>query len=186
MEIRLTYYLGGSRFVSICVDRTLDAVWRPERPLAFQGKEKTQSNHHLLGSYFSPRDEGIPREDVAEWLVRSLGDTDARGRTNGLSAISIFADPQAAGGGGQIAAIVASAGNGESLRQPSRSTGKFKQVFRSVNFGSASLSHFFYARKRFERANQNRPGAAFRLARDVEAVVISVDEVNIGMAGRPE
>src|ERR1035438_7420787 len=99
--------------------RVSDPVMQPERPLAFQSA-KAESDH-LLGSYFPPGDEGVSRKHVAERSVRGLGDADARGYTDAVRAISVFADPQAAGYGGQIAPVVEIAGDGESLRQPSRS-----------------------------------------------------------------
>src|ERR1035437_4403843 len=99
--------------------RVSDPVMQPERPLAFQSA-KAESDH-LLGSYFPPGDEGVSRKHVAERSVRGLGDADARGYTDAVRAISVFADPQAAGYGGQIAPVVEIAGDGETLRQPSRS-----------------------------------------------------------------
>lgn len=51
---------------------------------------------------------------------------------------------------------------------------------------SSGACHLFDAKEGFESAEENRPGFAFALARDVETVVITVDEVNVGIAGRAE
>ena len=58
---------------------------------------------------------------------------------------------------------------------------------RSVVQGDFPQSaHRFDSGKRLERAKQNASRFSIGKARHVEAVVISVDEVNIGVAGRPE
>lgn len=51
---------------------------------------------------------------------------------------------------------------------------------------AASLGHFCDSDKRFKSANENATGLAFRFAGDVEAIVIAVDEINVGEAGRSE
>ena len=51
---------------------------------------------------------------------------------------------------------------------------------------SASVGHLFDAKERFEGAKEYAAGFAFALAGDVQAVVIAVDEVNVGVAGRAE
>ena len=66
--------------------------------------------------------------------------------------------------------------------------GKSDQVFGAVNFDRASVSALTFpapesgSRARI-RTDPARPSVS---AGDVEAMVISVDEVNVGMAGRPE
>ena len=55
-----------------------------------------------------------------------------------------------------------------------------------MDFDAAGLGHFLHAGERFEGAEQNASGTAFGLAGDIEAVVVAVDEVNVGVARRPE
>ena len=55
-----------------------------------------------------------------------------------------------------------------------------------MNIEAASLGHFFYAGERFEGAEQDASGAAFGFAGDVEAVVVAVDEIDVGVAGWAE
>lgn len=51
---------------------------------------------------------------------------------------------------------------------------------------AASFGHFGDAGKRLEGANQNAARFAFWFAGDIEAIVIAVDEIDIGVAGRSE
>jgi len=53
-----------------------------------------------------------------------------------------------------------------------------------VDFYPAAFSHFFDARDWFQRADQHASCPAFRFARDVKTVMISIDEINIGASRR--
>jgi len=46
--------------------------------------------------------------------------------------------------------------------------------------------HFLCAEERFERAEEDRSGLAFRLTGNIQAVVIAVDEIDVGVAGWAE
>ena len=61
MEIRLTNYLGGSRFVSICVDRTPDAGLAPGKAAGFpgQGKKPNQTTIYSV-RIFRPETKAFP------------------------------------------------------------------------------------------------------------------------------
>ncbi len=56
----------------------------------------------------------------------------------------------------------------------------------TLQFDSSGASHFYQANQRFESAEKDGAGLAFPLARNVEAIVIAVDEINVGVAGRAE
>ena len=51
---------------------------------------------------------------------------------------------------------------------------------------SAGARHLFKTLERFESAEKNRSRLAFAFTGYVEAIVIAVDEVNVGKAGRTE
>jgi len=55
-----------------------------------------------------------------------------------------------------------------------------------MNLEAARSGHFFHAGERFEGAEQNASGLAFRFAGDVETVVGAVDEIDVGVAGWSE
>jgi hypothetical protein len=100
--------------------------------------------------------------------------------------VSVFAHPQAALSASQIACVIPCAGDAESLREPPRTAGKFDEVFWAVDFNASGFSHFFYARNWFQGPDQNASRLAFRLAGNIEAVMISVNEVHVGVTGRSE
>src|SRR5271165_1636428 len=56
----------------------------------------------------------------------------------------------------------------------------------SMHFEATVLGHFFHAGERFEGTEQNASGLAGGFAGDVETVVISVNEVDVGVAGWTE
>ena len=51
---------------------------------------------------------------------------------------------------------------------------------------AASFGHLFDTEKRLQRAEEHAAGLAFPFARNIQAIVISVDEINISVAGRTE
>ncbi len=133
-------------------------------------------------------------------FVLGLGDADAGGGADAEGARAVvvgadlcsdifsdfFSEPQAAGGGGEIAIVVAGTGDGESFAEASGAAGECDQVLGILDFEAAGPGHYFDAGERFEGAEKNAAGAALGFAGDVEAVVIAVDEVDVGVAGGAE
>ena len=64
--------------------------------------------------------------------------------------------------------------------------GEFRKVASGFELNFSGAGHFLNALEGFKGAEKNRPGFTFVLACDVEAIVIAVDEINIGMAGGAE
>ena len=147
--------------------------------------------------------KGFPSMKISQGFVGGFGDADAGCGADHWGARRVlaeffsdlfadpFSDPEAAGGGREIASVVASAGDGEGFGQASGAAGEFEQVFIVGLFGlidleASGFGHFFQAGERFEGAEEDAAGDAVGFAGDVEAVVSSVDEVDIGVAGRAE
>src|ERR1700683_1155787 len=99
---------------------------------------------------------------------------------------AFVSNPQAGGGGSKIAAVVADAGDAEGFGQASRAAGELAKVGEGLQCEVASPRHFLDAEERFEGAEQNRARLAFALAGNVQAVVVAVDEIDVGVAGRAE
>jgi len=55
---------------------------------------------------------------------------------------------------------------------------------RGVERDAAGFGHFIDSGERFEGAYQHGAGFTFRFAGNVEAIVIAIDEINVGVAGR--
>ena len=100
--------------------------------------------------------------------------------------MAVVSDPKAAGGIGEVAGVVASAGDAEGFGEASGTAGEFRQIARVADFEVTGLGHLFDSAKRFQGAEEDASGATFGLAGDVEAVVIAVNEVDVGMAGSAE
>jgi hypothetical protein len=132
------------------------------------------------------RDKGVSREKVAKWIFGGLGDTDARSNEDLRRAKTVVADPQAGIWRSEIAAVVVRAGDVKGFGEASGAGREFQEVAWPVDVDSASFGHFFHAGEWFEGAEQDASSFAFRLAGDVEAVVISIDEIDISVAGRAE
>src|SRR5262249_35754204 len=53
-----------------------------------------------------------------------------------------------------------------------------------LQWNSPCPGHIFDSNKRFERTYQYASGAAFRLARYIQATIVSIDEIDIGVPRR--
>lgn len=98
----------------------------------------------------------------------------------------IITDPKFAGGGSEIAVVIAGAGDAEGLAEASRASGEFGPILRATQVNPSGTGHFFEARQRLQGAEEDASGLPLWFARDVEAVMISIDEINVGMTGRAE
>jgi hypothetical protein len=82
--------------------------------------------------------------------------------------------------------VIAGTSDAEGFGQSSRATGEPNQVARVLESDISGASHLLDAQQGFEGAEENRARFPFALTGDVQAVVIAVDEINVGKAGRSE
>lgn len=117
----------------------------------------------LLRFHFSGH-EKVSFQQIAERITCRFGDSDARSYEDAACAISIFAEPKAAGRRREIAAVVPSARNAERLAQATWAAGELGQIFRACDRDTTRLRHFFDACQWLQSTKENAPGLAFRLA----------------------
>ena len=67
--------------------------------------------------------EWVVGNEVAQGVIRGFADTNAAGNFYGWSRKTIFGEPEAGMRGGEVASVVASAGDGEGFRQASGAAG---------------------------------------------------------------
>ena len=147
------------------------------------------SNHEqtlFSGWRFPSGNEHVPRKDEPQGSVSCFADPDARSDANVSNAKAVVANPQARTTRRKIASVVARARDAESFGQSARTTRESNEVARLLHLDVSSSRHFFNALKRLDGAEKNSPGLAFAITRYVEAIVIAVDEINVGVAGRSE
>ncbi len=132
------------------------------------------------------RDEAVAPEEVAQGMSGGFGDANARGDLDGVGAKAIVGDPEAGSRRGEIAAIVASPGNAEGLSQAAGAGGELWEIARAVEGYAASAGHLFDSLDRLDGAKENTAGFAFRFTGNIEAIVITVDEIDVGKTGRAE
>ena len=140
----------------------------------------------VLRRRLSSRDEWVASQNIPQRLLGRLGDADARGGEDFFGLKSIVANPQSRVSRSQIASIVALARDAESLGQTPRSAGELGQVTLANDGDVARAGHFWDSGDWLEGTKQHASGDAIRLAGNVQAVMTSVDEINIGVAGRTE
>jgi len=165
-------------------------VWRRARILA-ESEERLKAAAARIGHSTAPRhfkgaalsrpaDKSAAADQEAERKVGRLRDADTRSGFDFESdGPERLADDEAAAG--DIGGVV-SARDGE--RQ-----GDFGGARREVlEFarGRPASAHEVQPRDRFEGANQDASSSAGRFADQVEALIHPVNEVNVGVAGRPE
>jgi hypothetical protein len=132
-------------------------------------------------------DEWVAGDDKSPFIVRSASHVDAGGGGDGGRGGAVVSDIKAAGGGAEVPGVVALAGDGESLRETPRARGEQTQArwLGIVREGDTSEgSHRIHAGDRLQGAQKDASGLARVLAADVGAVMIAVDEIDIGVAGR--
>ena len=99
---------------------------------------------------------------------------------------AVLANPQAGGRRGEIASVVASARDAKGLGEAAWTTGELGKMARDGEWDSSGACHFFDAEERIEGAEKNGTCFAFALTGHVQAVVVTVDKINVGIAGRSE
>src|SRR5262249_17803936 len=86
----------------------------------------------------------------------------------------------------EVLAVVALTGHSQRSGHSSRTGGNQPQVAIALYDDIPSRRHLFDSGQRFHRAKQDCAGDAFALARHVQAVMISINEVDIGEPGGAE
>src|SRR5208337_4129504 len=76
------------------------------------------------------------------------------------------------------------AGDAEGFCQPARATGKSRKIVRAAQHDVSSPRHLLDALEWFERTEEHGSGEALALARDIETIVDTIDEVDIGKTRR--
>jgi len=132
------------------------------------------------------RDKGIATEEIAQWHLSSFGDTDARRLGDIPWTVMIVSDPQAAGGRSEIAAIVPGASDTKCLAEPSGAGRQFRPISQAINLDVSRTGHFFHSGQGLQGAKEDRPGLALRFAGHVQAIMVPIDEVDVGMTGGTE
>ena len=70
------------------------------------------------------------------------------------------------------------------MGEASRATGESNEVARALESDPSGASHLLDAQQGFEGAEENRARFSFALTGNVKAVVVAVDEINVGVARR--
>lgn len=120
-------------------------------------------------------------------MCDSFGDADARGDLDSTSsAEAIVGEPKTGGGRGEVAAIVAGASDGEGLSEAAGARGELWEIARVVNDYAASTGHLSDSLDRFDGAKKNTAGFAVRFAGNIEAIVVTINEIDVGETRRTE
>ncbi len=131
-------------------------------------------------------DEGVIGKNVAQRVGFGFADADAAGDLDGWSNKTVVAEPEAGVRGGEVASVVAEAGDTECLGQASGAGGEADEIARGLDFEFSSASHFFDTVKGFKGAEEDASAFTFGITGDVQAVVTAVDEIDVGVAGGAE
>ena len=132
------------------------------------------------------RDESTLSHDETKQVLRVLADANARCHLDAPDTVVIFPDPQTSRRVREVAAVVPGAGNAKRLRQfprPVRQQWKIPGLF---DLDPASPCHLFDPGQRLQSSEQNASCTPLPLARDVQAIVITVNKVDVSVARRPE
>ena len=115
-----------------------------------------------------------------------LRDTDSGGYGNIPGRIAVIPDPKAFFRRRQVAAIIARPGDAECFGQPPRPARQLDEIFLTGDCGPTGLGHFFNTRQRLQRPEKHTSRATLGLARDIQTVVIAVDEIDVRVSWRTE
>ena len=147
-----------------------------------------------FGSPFSgtPGDKRISGDQVTQGALGGLRDADARGDDYAVDTIAVIDDAEIGARAGQDLSVVALACDSQGFRQAAGAGGDFLARRKSLDFGpyfyldASRLRHPLEACHWLQSAEQDASGHAVGKAGDIQAVVIAVDEVDLGAAGRAE
>ncbi len=132
------------------------------------------------------RDKTVVCQQVAEGASDGFGDPDAGGDLDCRGAETVVGDPEAGSRRSEVAAVVAGTRDAESLSKAPGAGGELQNIARVVQGCTASAGHLLQAREGFESAKENTAGFAFRLTGNVEAIVVTVDEIDVSETRRAE
>lgn len=132
------------------------------------------------------RHEAVSRHQVAQGQDRSFCDADSRRNHDSAPAVSVIANPKAPLWRGQVAAIIARSGDSEGLAEAARPAGQLGPVFGAAQRDPASAGHSFHTGERLESAKEDASRLTLGLARNIQTVMISIDEIDVGVPGRPK
>ena len=132
------------------------------------------------------RDEGILQKEIAQGQLGGFCDPDTGGSGDVARAIAIVTDPEATGRRGEIQTVVAGARDAESLAEAAGAAGESGKIAGTVQLDFPGTSHGGNARERLQGTEKDASGLSLGFAGDVQAVVVSVNEINIGVTGRAE
>lgn len=140
----------------------------------------------VSGWRFPAGNKPASRKNVSQGPVGRLADTNPRGDLDLSCAKAVVSNPQARVGRGEVASVVALARDAEGFRQASGAAGKANQIAGALHRDLSRPRHFLDALQRFQSAEKHSPGLSVGLTRHVQAIVVAVDEVNVGVAGWSE
>ena len=135
---------------------------------------------------FAARDEWIMQKEIAQRQLGGFGDPDPGTFRDVTRATAIVTDPEATGRRGEIQTVVASARNAEGFREPAGAAGESGKIAGTLQLNFPGTRHCSSARQRLQGAEKDASSLSLGFAGDVEAVVVAVNEINIGVTGRAE
>jgi len=134
-------------------------------------------------------DEGVAGDEEAPFVERGAGDVDAGSGGDGGRDVAVGGDIEGAGGRAEVAGVVALAGDTEGLGEASGARGEEAKLGGAGRGGEGETTeggHGLEAADGLDGAQKDASGVVRGLATDVGAVMIAVDEIDVGVAGRPE
>lgn len=134
----------------------------------------------------SSGDERIAGQEVAKRLVGGFADANPRSDLDFMAGKSVVADPKSRRRGSQIGTVVANSSDAEGLSETSGAAGELPERVRTGEEDIAGAGHLFYSEKRLKCTEEYRSSFALALTRNIQTVVIAVDEIDVGVAGRTE
>ena len=99
---------------------------------------------------FRTGNETIARYQIAEGVIRCLGDPNAGSQDDAAGFKLIVSDPKGPGGICQVASVVAVAGDAESCTQPPGTAGKPQQILFRMKRNASLCCHLIYAGQRLQ------------------------------------
>ena len=134
------------------------------------------------------RNKRIPGDDIPKRLFCGLGNPDANRGSDLLRLPSVVGNLKVGPSRCNVFVIVAVASDGEGFRQAARSGGEKAKLGQAAmfRFEVAGGIHQVDADDRFKGADEQASGVTVWFARNIEAVVKSVNEINVSVAGRSE
>lgn len=132
----------------------------------------------------SSGNEAVAGQSEAEREISGFADADARQNVDSTGGEAVILDVETGVAIGDVNAVVHVARDPQRLTEPPRTRGKQARI--SARLDAAETGHGVDPLERLQSAEQEGTSLAFGLAADVQAIVHTVDEVDISEAGRSE